>query len=626
MIIRDFTIDQLCVSPLNVRINERDANAVEALAANIEARGLLFPLIVHPTATVPPEMWPDGLVGGPSGAAWAALAGGRRYRALRLLVATGRLAHDAPIATIVRDLPLAEITELSLAENLLRRELQGYEVHAAIARAIDQGATIEEVAENIGQEILWVRQQKRLGALAPDIFAEYAASRLSFDQAKAYASTEDHALQRAAFAHFRGAIGTRHDAAAIRAFLKVGDRELERLLRFVGAEAYRAAGGRFELDLFADAAEERGRVVDEALLRDLVESRLAEIRQELRAALGCPDMRFLAEAPRRTGVVDHFLQLAAGEFDGAPARAAIAAGRLAALIEIEEDGSHHHSWWWASRQAKADARRPAPSPAPPPADPGSAIRTPVFAPHREANGLTAEGQAAVAALRRELLRALLVRDAARGGSHGRDYLVWAQLRQLLGEDGAREVGASGPPRAQPRGLDQFETARALVAESEANLVWFGAIADIQRQDFMALEDAEESLAAFLALDDQTRALAGAVLAGLTLLPSAGPGDIPVHDCLARLAGATDAILREYWTPTAGFMELFPKAQRLKLAEPLFGPSVTASWTKLDDADLARAAARAFTGSPRRPTDWVHPLLRFGPDEAPEDNLIEETAP
>ena len=43
-----FTLADLAISPLNVRFNEADANAVEALSASIVEQGLLEQLLIHP--------------------------------------------------------------------------------------------------------------------------------------------------------------------------------------------------------------------------------------------------------------------------------------------------------------------------------------------------------------------------------------------------------------------------------------------------------------------------------------------------------------------------------------------------------------------------------------------------
>ena len=159
MTLRTFTHDQLILSPLNVRTNQEDANATEALEASIEAGGLLYPLIVHPVRD-------DALKQqGNSAQIYGVCAGGRRWRAIGNLIKAGRLRADWPIDCVVRDVDQAQITEISLAENLIRRELRPYEIHAAIAKAHDEGASAEDIASRCGQRVVWVRQQLRLGKL-----------------------------------------------------------------------------------------------------------------------------------------------------------------------------------------------------------------------------------------------------------------------------------------------------------------------------------------------------------------------------------------------------------------------------------------------------------------------------
>lgn len=128
------TVDQIVVSPLNVRKCDEDAQAVDALAASIAHVGLLEPLIVHPCAGEP---WAGHAI-------YAALAGGRRLRAIRSLVDAGTLPPDWPIEASLRDPDDAEIIELSLAENLLRRDLRSWEQHQAVAAAYTAAADLPE--------------------------------------------------------------------------------------------------------------------------------------------------------------------------------------------------------------------------------------------------------------------------------------------------------------------------------------------------------------------------------------------------------------------------------------------------------------------------------------------------
>ncbi|HKY80844.1 MAG TPA: ParB/RepB/Spo0J family partition protein, partial [Sphingobium sp.] len=283
------TIDALCVSPYNVRQNQHDANAVESMAESLLKRGQLLPLVVHPIA-------------GKRGQKkkWGALAGGRRLRAFSALIDQGRLPADHPIEVVIRDgMSEAELVELSLAENLVRVDLRPYEVYAAVARALHRGRSPKEIADTNGQTVETVRRWARLGNLHPTVFAALEAGEISQDQAKAFGATEDVALQLLVFEKLaQYEIGDwRRSAAEIRKLLKVGDRELEKQLLFVGEQAYRDAGGRYELDLYADEAEQRGRVADEGLLLQLADEKLEAIRKRVRRHVG-RDLRFEPAPPR----------------------------------------------------------------------------------------------------------------------------------------------------------------------------------------------------------------------------------------------------------------------------------------------------------------------------------------
>jgi len=308
------TIADLCVSPFNCRTNEIDAHAVNGMADSLASRwGQLNPLVVHPL--------PKGR-GRSKKALYGVLAGGRRYRAFAQLIEQGRLPADHPIQVIVRDISdEGELRELSLAENLVRVDLRPYEKYAAVARAHAAGRPLQDIADTNGQPIETVRRWLRLGNLHPEIFAALEQGRLSEEQARAFAATEDQVLQAHVFAQcVVGSGNVMASPAAIRRQLKVGDAALALHLAFVGEGAYAAAGGRYERDLFADAADHRGRVVDEGLLMQIVEAKLEAARERLRAQLARHDadagvtartLRFEREAPRNAeyGGVAHDLEI-----------------------------------------------------------------------------------------------------------------------------------------------------------------------------------------------------------------------------------------------------------------------------------------------------------------------------
>lgn len=420
MSVTTMKVGDLCVSPYNVRINQRDANAVEGMAESLMNMGQLYPLVVHPM---------PGAKGRKK--QWGAIAGGRRLRAFQLLVTQGRLPADHGIDVIVRDIPdEGALRDLSLAENLNRVELREYEKYAAVAAAHEKGRSFQQIADTNGQTVQVIRQWNRLGNLEKTIFAALAEGRIATSHAAAFGATEDHALQLHAFTLFmqRGDRDTLHAPRIIRQLLRVGDSELAKLLRFVGEKAYTDAGGRYELDLFADQAEERGAVRDEGLLMQMVEDKLERTRALLRAQVAnhTPGraLRFEANPPRDSIYGGHardleisadpadvhpddadrsvFVQnemaeleqravhilddpaldqpgrtaaIAAIDVDYAPLEAELAAidarralalpeGDIFATLQIEQDGSLEQRFWWASRKAKRDAEKPA-SPARP---------------------------------------------------------------------------------------------------------------------------------------------------------------------------------------------------------------------------------------------------------------------
>ena len=109
---RDIPFNRLVLSQSNVR-RVKAGVSIEELAQDIARRTLLQSL------TVRPVLDEDGAETG----MFEVPAGGRRYRALELLVKQKRLARNAPVPCVIRTDGLAE--EDSLAENVQRAPLLG---------------------------------------------------------------------------------------------------------------------------------------------------------------------------------------------------------------------------------------------------------------------------------------------------------------------------------------------------------------------------------------------------------------------------------------------------------------------------------------------------------------------
>jgi len=109
---RDISFNKLILSQSNVR-RIKAGVSIEDLAEDIGRRTLLQSLTVRPVRDA------DGVETG----IFEIPAGGRRYRALELLVKQKRLAKTAPVPCVVREGGIAE--EDSLAENIQRAPLLG---------------------------------------------------------------------------------------------------------------------------------------------------------------------------------------------------------------------------------------------------------------------------------------------------------------------------------------------------------------------------------------------------------------------------------------------------------------------------------------------------------------------
>lgn len=617
-----FTLADLAISPLNVRFNEKDANAVEALSASIVEQGLLEQLLIHPA----PEgaKWAQRAKGSAKAgkgepASFGVLAGGRRYRAIRLAVERGLLPPTFPIRCVIKDLSDQQIVLLSLSENLLRRDLQGYEVHAAIARLRGLGMSIGEIARNLGQASDWVAQQARLGELHPPIFAAYCAGEIDVEQARAFASTEEQALQAAAWEHFARRSSWDRQPQQIRAFYKVGDHQLAKLLRLVGEEAYRAAGGHFELDLFAADQEHRGRVADEALLQKLAEEALNDCRALIRQDTNRPNLRFAAQPPQHHGFNDTSLEIWCDSAEDLPNP--VPDDAILATLEIADTGKVIHRFWWVSRKAKADfegGKAPT-SRAASELLGGRDLETEALtnpalyakdarAIARDEHGFSAAGLEVCLSIRRDLLRWGLVTEAHANGGLAARFVIFALLRTELGKESAAQLGVRQLTSAYGQEDNEDRELVKTYCQSPARDAFTAEVERLMAADWITEKDVGKAFSAFLDIGLGAQDRAAAVLAGLLLKRSANaPGfKVPLHDALASELGLDADQARRAWTPDHHFTGLLPKMRRMELAQPFVPADAFKGWKGLADKQLSAATAHVLAAQ----RDWVHPVVSF----------------
>ena len=199
-------------------------------------------------------------------------AGGRRYRALELLVKQKRLAKTAPVPCIVSEAG-GEISaeEDSLAENVHRVALHPLDQFRAFQTLREQGRSEEDIAAIFFVSVNVVKQRLRLAAVSPTLLDVYADDGMSLEQLMAFSVTADHARQEQVWENVNKS-GYDEPYQIRRLLTERAVRASDKRARFVGLAAYEAAGGSVLRDLFEE--DGGGWLQDVALLERLVTDKL----------------------------------------------------------------------------------------------------------------------------------------------------------------------------------------------------------------------------------------------------------------------------------------------------------------------------------------------------------------
>ncbi len=262
---RDIPFDKLVLSQANVR-HVKAGVEIEELAADIARRGLLQGLSVR--AIVDADGEPTGMFEVP--------AGGRRFRALELLVRQKRMIKTAPVPCVLRETGLAE--EDSLAENVQRAALHPLDQFRAFLALRKKGQSEEEIAANFFVSVGVVKQRLRLATVSPRLLDAYAEDTMSLDQLMAFTVSGDHARQEQVFDRLSSAYDKQ--PYLIRRMLTEGAvRASDKRAQFVGLDAYQKAGGVVLHDLFL--ADDGGWLQDAALLDAMVADKLKAAATEI---------------------------------------------------------------------------------------------------------------------------------------------------------------------------------------------------------------------------------------------------------------------------------------------------------------------------------------------------------
>jgi ParB family transcriptional regulator, chromosome partitioning protein len=264
---RDIPFNRLVLSQANVR-RIKAGVSIEELAEDIGRRTLLQSLVVRPI--LDDEGAETGMFEVP--------AGGRRFRALELLVKQKRLARTAPIPCVVRTDGLAE--EDSLAENIQRAPLHPLDQFRAFLTLREKGKSEEEIAASFFVSVAVVRQRLRLAAVSPKLLDLYAEDGISLDQVMAFTVNPDHARQEQVWEALQRSY-TKEPHQIRRMLTEGAVRSSDKRAQFVGVEAYEAGGGVILRDLFN--SDDGGWLQDPGLLARLVTEKLEREADVVRA-------------------------------------------------------------------------------------------------------------------------------------------------------------------------------------------------------------------------------------------------------------------------------------------------------------------------------------------------------
>ena len=256
--------NKLVISP-NYQVRQEESTAsmpISELAASIEAAGLLHNLVVVRGARGLHEV----------------CAGGRRLRAMAMLVEQGRWPENQPVPVLVVSTEQALMA--SLIENVEREALHPADEFTAFARLIDAGRSVEDVAAVFGVTPQVVKRRLKLAAVSPALLTLFREGGIGLDCLMVLASIDDPARQEELWQQLpewnRG-------AEQLRRMLTRGEVESDRdgLALFVTVPVYEAAGGPVRRDLFSD--EGKAYLQDAALLERLALDKLQEPAREVAA-------------------------------------------------------------------------------------------------------------------------------------------------------------------------------------------------------------------------------------------------------------------------------------------------------------------------------------------------------
>jgi ParB family chromosome partitioning protein len=244
----------------NVRKTNKNKNLGE-LVSSIKNHGLLENLIVIKGRKNKFEV----------------VAGGRRLLALNELQKEGFLKAEHQVPCEIVSKKNAE--EVSLAENAVRAEMHPADQFEAFAKLFNDGKSIADIAACFGVSDSIVEKRLKLGKLSPILMGAYREDKIKLEVLMAYTLTDDHSKQEEVY-HATKDSWNGDNARAIRNMLtETSISATDKIVKFIGLDAYKDAGGTLRHDLFSEANDTY--LEDLELVHKLADEKLQNKADEL---------------------------------------------------------------------------------------------------------------------------------------------------------------------------------------------------------------------------------------------------------------------------------------------------------------------------------------------------------
>ena len=640
-------LSKLHLSAANVR--QSGYADVEQLAADIVARGVIQNLSTTPLSK------PRGH--------FAVYVGGRRLAALRHLVDTGTIddAYEVPCTVLKAD--DATLSEISLAENFQRMAMTPAEECRAFQHFLTESGDVDSVAKRFGVTRRFIDGRLRLASLAEPIFQSLAEGEMTLDMAKAYASTENTQMQLRVFEQY-GNYGYVTADTVRRAIANDSLQATDPIARLVGEDAYIAAGGGVERELFSEAGD---RWTNPEIAQTLAAARMEAEAQRVGEELGVAWIRPVGSTnvyAASEGL--HRVRLPATPLsDEEEARADVIVDRLAALeaeleteeldealtaqLEVEFDAlaAEQHALYNRPpvlpdelksrvgmflmldgegrmvldtsyfseepiRASEAEGEPGAPfdttrvggSPTPPAPDTVAPGGKPMSA--RLVDELACQ--------RRDILAASILGHPALA----LDYALFALVDRQVGYGAYGTTLKADRPQDPVLSSDMPDShARTVLAEAKERL----------DGSWTESGDVVERFEAFRAIDDEAKAawMAFAVASSLEAKPGYDSRPNPLQ---CHLAATMEIEVAQWWRPNSvNYFDRVSKGTSLALLDEIGGPALAGRYAASKKGEISQSCERLFAGEAITEPEirdaalaWVPDAMRFGTAQPIADGI------